>query len=129
MEGNPNSAIEHYNTAIVFGNRAPAVVLRLVTLLKQQRRYYEIQDVLKRTQQANFGSLQMLAAEASLQTNNVQAALDHIRQSLVSNSGDYLNQLRLGQLELLQGKTEEAGQSFRRAQEMEPRGPNPGCFS
>ncbi len=128
LEGNPNAAIEQYHAAIVYGNRSPAVILRLVTLLKQQRRYHEIQDILDRTQQVATGTLQLLAAEASLQTDNVPSALEHIRQFLVSSRGNYLNQLRLGQLELLQGKEEEAGRNFRQAMEMEPTRPEPWVF-
>ena len=120
LEGDNAAAIDHYKDACRLDKSNPAIVLQLVNLLKQQRRYSEIEELLKEADLGHSGNLQLLAAESSLQNNDPEQALEHIRQSLLSNTGNYLNHLRLAQLELMQGKVDQAAKSLDKAIELEP---------
>ena len=120
LEGDNAAAINHYKEACRLDKSNPAIVLELVNLLKQQRRYSEIEELLKEADLGHSGNLQLLAAESSLQNNDPEQALEHIRQSLRSNTGNYLNHLRLAQLELMQGKGDQAAKSLEKAIELEP---------
>lgn len=118
LEGNPESAIEHYLNAIDRGALTTPVVRRTVDLLYRRQRYPEVERVLGKFRESHNGSLpaafRRLAAGLALRTRDYETALELAREA-ERESEDARSNLWLGQILQASGRTDEAEESFRMA--------------
>jgi tetratricopeptide (TPR) repeat protein len=121
LRGRPDEAIARYRQALDRGVRDPRVVRQLVQILSTQQRYGEAEQLLKQLgQQAPLSAdLQRMAVALSLQNDNYARAEELVRQAAPAGSGDYRDQLWLGQV-LATGNrvSPEAEKALRRAVEL-----------
>lgn len=116
-QGELASAIEAYKSAVELGERNPVVVGRAVTLLFEQQRFVEADQIVRRlqTQQTPFSSeLSRLAAEVSFELANFERALEMAREA-AAGSEDYEDHIWLGRVLGILGRLSEAEEELRRA--------------
>jgi tetratricopeptide (TPR) repeat protein len=121
LRGRPDAAIARYRQALERGVRDPRVVRQMVQLLSAQQRYGEAEQVLRQLgQQAPLsGELQRMAVALSLQNDDFARAEELVRQSTPAGSGDFRDQIWLGQVLAAGNRTSaEAEKAFRRAVEL-----------
>lgn len=125
LEDHVSAAIEKYQQALALGERRPAIVRKLVSLLFEQGRADEaIQAVHKLREQGGMllqAGLGKLAAMDLIDPSNPdpQRALLMAEQSVASDSKSYQDHLWLGKVRWAAGKPEQAEKSLRRACELD----------
>ena len=95
------AALKCYKEGIELGDHNPAVLLRVVQLLIRRQSCQEIDDLLRRWESEHipFGpGLSQLWADALLQLNKFDAAMEKARKLVAENDGDYRYHLWLGQM-------------------------------
>ncbi len=127
LAGEPGRAVAHYRQAFDRGERQTGMVQRLVRLLAEGGRDAEADEVLRCVQQqsALSGTLARLAAEVALRLRNEERAVEMARQAVSPASRDYRDQVWLGQVLGLAGRSDEAEAALRRAVQMAGALPEP----
>jgi tetratricopeptide (TPR) repeat protein len=117
LNGNTESAIDHYRQALARGERDPAVVRRAAQLLHDRRRFPEAEQILAkiRRQGARHADLDRLAADIALDRGDYAAALRLAEQAVTKDSRNYRDWLWLGQVRRAAGHMHSAEQALRRA--------------
>jgi tetratricopeptide (TPR) repeat protein len=117
LAGEPGKALVEYRKAFDLGERQPGMVQRLVRLLAERSRDAEADEVLRRLQrQADLtGGLARLAAEVAVRLHNAERAVEMARRAVSAAGRDYRDQVWLGQVLALAGRTDEAENALRRA--------------
>jgi tetratricopeptide (TPR) repeat protein len=118
MQGKHEQAIRYYRQARHLGERSPRLRRHLVELLYKQQRYREAQEEITQLFKEGHGSasLQVLAADLSLHTQDSLQAVQMAVQALPADSKDYRHHLWLGQvLAGSQKMPEEAERHLRKA--------------
>ena len=140
-QGKSGPALQSYLEAIDLGEPSPAAVRRAVELLYAGQRYVEADQLLRRLEQQPTlfsGEVERLASKVSARMDNLDRALDLARK-VAADSGDWQDQVWLGQLQSLLGlrakvaghaadadsRFAEAEKSFRRAVALKPDAPEP----
>lgn len=127
LEGQVSAAIEKYQQALALGERRPAIVRKLVSLLFGQGRADEaIQAVHKLRDQGNtllqagLGKLAAMDLISNPDPSNPdpQRALLMAEQSVGADSKSYQDHLWLGKVRWAAGKPEQAEKSLKRACEL-----------
>jgi tetratricopeptide (TPR) repeat protein len=126
LEGDAESAVEHYRRAIELGERSPAVVERAVRVLYANQRYADAEALIEKYHQRNqplAGELGRLAAEVSLRAHDHHRAIERARQAASPDSDDFQDQLWLARLLADAGQITAAETALRRARELGPARP------
>jgi tetratricopeptide (TPR) repeat protein len=118
LAGNPSFAIDHYQRAIDLGDRDLTVIRRLVHLLFTRRRFLEVDQLLRKIEQATpiTAELQRLGGAASLHIQDPSRAIELAHKAASAEPQDHKNQLWLGLvLWSSGGNHEQAELALRRA--------------
>ncbi len=120
LAGSTDQAIAAYLRAVELGNAQPSLVRRLVVLLNERQRFDEIDRLaqLLRDQGAALDEVTIVRALDAIRKRNFGRGIALARQvfsASSTNSGDHLN---LGRIYTAAGRSDEAGQEFRRAVEL-----------
>ena len=125
-DSNPNfsAAIKNYLQAIDLGERDPEVIRRVVDLLREQSRYPEVDDVLKKLPEQILlsGDMQRLQSDLSYRTNKLVQALD-LAKKVANQSKDYRDHLWLGHMLWANGMQKEAAASYGQAVKLKETAP------
>jgi len=128
LVGNQDGAIKGYLRSIELGMHGLQVIRRAVQLLFERRRYDQADELIRKLQDQGLPSgdprLQRLAAEVSLQANDLARALDLARKAIPANSKDYRDRLWLGQILWAAGEPAKAEPQLRRAVELAGNAPD-----
>lgn len=122
-QGNRDSALQHFRSAIELGERSPIIVRRAVQLLQNERRFEEAQDLLRKLagQLLLDTELSKLALPSLVGREPPEVILDKARRLAPESSRDYRDHLWMGQLQAaLASKPAETERAFRRAVELAP---------
>ncbi len=100
LEGKPDKAVDSYLRAIELGERKPEVIRWVAEFLFENKRYAEVDQVLRKLLDESLVStdLQKLGAEAALRAGDRERALNLAQQDVLSKSNDYRVHLWLGHL-------------------------------
>jgi tetratricopeptide (TPR) repeat protein len=120
LAGSTDQAITAYVRAVELGNIQPSLVRHLVVLLNERERFEEIDHIaqLLRDQGAALGEITIVRALDAIRKGDFDRGIAFGRQvfpASSTNAGDHLN---LGRIYTAAGRSDEAGQEFRRAVEL-----------
>ncbi len=117
LSGSPDQAISFYVRAVELGNVQPSLVRRLVMLLNERNRFDEIEHVAQvlRDQGAAISEVTIVRAVDALREGHSDQGLELARQLFPLSSTNSSDHLALGRFYAAAGRSDEAGQEFRRA--------------
>ncbi|MGA2700263.1 MAG: tetratricopeptide repeat protein [Isosphaeraceae bacterium] len=120
LAGSPEEAITSYLRAVELGDTRPLLVRRLVVLLNERNRVGEIDRLTQvlRDQGATVGEVTIARALDALRKGNFDQGLALARQLFPESSTNSSDHLELGRFYAAAGRSDEAGQEFRRAVEL-----------
>ena len=120
LTGSPEQAITSYLRAVELGNAQPLLVRRLLLLLNERGRFGEIDRVAEvlRDQGAAVGEVTIVRAVEALRKGDFDRGLALARQLFPVSSTNSADHLALGRFYTAAGRSDEAGQEFRRAVEL-----------
>lgn len=127
QEEDEAAAIEHYQQALLLGDRQVIVIRRLVQLLSARQRFADADEAIRKLQeQAPLSTeLQRLAAQVSLGKNDQARALDLAKKAVALDSKDPRELVWFSRLLWATGRRAEAEAPLRRAIELAPDIPEP----
>ena len=117
LTGSSDKAITFYVRAVELGNVQPSLVRRLVMLLNERNRFDEIEHVAQvlRDQGAALSEVKIVRAVDALREGHSDQGLELARQLFPASSTNSSDHLALGRFYAAAGRSDEAGQEFRRA--------------
>ena len=127
QQGDIYTATEHLQEAISLGERNPAVLSQMVSLLFSQKRFIEADKVihlLQERQSLLTSDVIRSASEISLRLNQPTRALE-LAEQLVRNSDSSTDKVWLSQVLGSLGKSQEAEQQLRKVIEADRSAPEP----
>ena len=122
IEGRLDDAIQNYRNAIQLGNRQPDIARRLLSLLGDQGKYDQIDEVMSLLTEHGMPSEELAIATvfSALRQRDFDRAVSLARRICEANSTSFADHLILGQVYVAAGRVDEAGKEFRRALELAP---------
>src|SRR6185312_8564033 len=115
-----------YQEAVESGESNPEALRRLFELLYAKRRFVEAEDLLRKLPDSTTSSveIQRLAAEVSLQSDNLKRALEFASRAVSESSKDPKDLNWFGTIHLKAGNLVKAQAAFRKAAELAPEKPD-----
>ena len=122
LEGRDTDVAAAYQRAIDLGNSQPAILRRLIGVLSDQKRYADIDRLVKNLQDRGIAAedLAIATAYAAIRGKDYEHGLAIARSVIPTNSTRYGDHIALGRMLFSSGKAEEAGKEFRRAIDLAP---------
>jgi tetratricopeptide (TPR) repeat protein len=126
LRGQVGAAIAKYRQAVQLGERNPATLKRLATLLANQGRLDEADEMIRNLQDlgGNLGDLNRLAAELALNRQDPNRALRLAEQTVPLDTKTHRDLIWLGELQRAAGKKAEAEKTLRNAVRLAPEEPD-----
>jgi tetratricopeptide (TPR) repeat protein/predicted TPR repeat methyltransferase len=122
LSGSTDQAITSYTRAVELGNVQPSLARRLVGLLNQRNQTDEIDRVAQklRDQGAALNDVTLVRALDAIRREEFDRGIALARQVFPESSTNASDHLSLGRIYLTAGRSDAAGQEFRRAVELGP---------
>jgi len=126
LKQDPDAAMNKYQEAVESGESNPEALRRLFELLYAKRRFVEAEDLLRKLPDSTTSSveIQRLAAEVSLQSDNLKRALEFASRAVSESSKDPKDLNWFGTIHLKAGNLVKAQAAFRKAAELAPEKPD-----
>jgi tetratricopeptide (TPR) repeat protein len=122
LGGKSDAAIAKYRLALQLGEQSPATYRRLATLLANQGRVDEADEMIRNLQDlgGNLGELNRLAAQLALSRQDPDRALQLAEQSVALDTKAFRDLIWLGELQRAAGKPAEAEKTLQNAVRLAP---------
>ncbi len=122
LEGRDDDVVAAYQRAIDLGNSQPAIVRRLIGVLSDQKRFDDIDWLVKNLRDRGIAAEDLAIATAfnAIRIKDYERGLVLARHVIPASSTRYGDHLALGRILMTSGKVEEAGKEFRRALDLAP---------
>ena len=122
LEGRYDDVIAAYQRAIDLGNSQPAIVRRLIGVLSDQKRFDDIDWLVKNLRDRGIAVEDLAIATAfnAIRKKDYERGLALARHVIPTSSTRYGDHLALGRILMTSGKVEEAGKEFRQAVDLAP---------
>jgi predicted Zn-dependent protease len=117
LKGDISAAIPKYQAAVNLGEKDPEVISRLIQLYYARQQFTEAEVLLRNVSEAvtKNETIQLIASEVSLQSNNYVKALEMAEKAVTLDTKDYQKQLWLGRVRWMCGEKEKAEEPLRKA--------------
>ena len=122
LEGNLDDVAAAYLRVIDLGNAQPAILRRVIGVLSDQKRFGDIDRLVKKLRDRGIAAEDLAIATAydAIRKKDYERGLAMARQVIPVKSMRYSDHLALGHILFSSGKVEEAGKEFHRAIDLAP---------